>query len=240
MGKYRDYICETCGKVFQSNKGCRTRTPRFCSSQCAGKANAKIKTCAWCGKQYYNWTHEKYCCKECASAALRGVPLSEEHRRKLSEARKASPKCHGENLYNWKGGKDTLLERMRIHNNNRRTKLKVHLDTKYLSVLLKAQNNRCFYCGEDMGDTPSIEHLSPVSRGGDNYRWNIVYACKSCNSKKHDLTLEEYAIKTGNLFWLDRYDSIIVRVYSPYMERIKIGKYEEGKNNSQNLHPGAQ
>ena len=224
MGAYKDYICETCGKVFQSNKGCRTRKPRFCSSKCAGIANAKIKTCAYCGTQFYNWTRENYCCKECASAALRGVPLSEEHRHKLSEARKASPKCHGENLYNWKGGKATYNERMKAHNQRRRSLQKIRLDSRYLSILLYSQANKCFYCGQDMGATPSLEHLTPVSRGGDNQSWNLVYACKSCNSKKHNSTLEEYIIKTGALHLADRYDSIIARVYGPYMERIKIGQ----------------
>lgn len=63
-----------------------------------------MKTCAYCGKEFYDWTKEKYCSKECARASLRGVPLSADHRRKLSEGRKASHKCRGENLYNWKGG----------------------------------------------------------------------------------------------------------------------------------------
>ena len=51
MGKYREYICEICGCVFLSNKGCKTRVPRYCSRQCAGKAIAKVKTCAYCGKE---------------------------------------------------------------------------------------------------------------------------------------------------------------------------------------------
>lgn len=223
MGVYRNYICETCGKVFQSNKGCRSRFPRFCSRQCAGVANAKMKVCAFCGTQFYNWTREKYCSKACASAALRGVPLSEEHRKKLSEARKASPKCHGENLYNWKGGEATYRERMKAHNQRRRSLQKIRLDARYLSLLKRVQKNLCFYCGCDMGETPSLEHLTPISKGGDNQPWNLVYACKSCNSKKHNSTLEEYAIKTGDLSMLDRYDILIARVYSPYMQRTKIG-----------------
>lgn len=122
MGKYKDYVCEVCGRVFQSNKGCRTRTPRYCSRECAGKAHAKMKTCA--------------------------------------------------------------------------------------------------YCGKDMGDSPSLEHLTPVSRGGDNQRYNLVYACKSCNSKKHDKTLEEYAIHIGAFHLIDKYDTMIARIYHPYMDFI--------------------
>ena len=220
MGKYREYVCEVCGRVFQSNKGCRTRTPRYCSRECTGKAHAKMKTCAYCGKEFYDWTKEKYCSKECASASLRGVPLSADHRRKLSEGRKASHKCRGENLYNWKGGAATYAARMKVHNQRRRSRLKMQLDNLYLNLLLKAQENRCFYCGEDMGNTPSLEHLTPVSRGGDNQRYNLVYACKSCNSKKHDKTLEEYAIHIGAFHLIDKYDTMIARIYHPYMDFI--------------------
>lgn len=221
MAKYREYVCEVCGKTFQSNKGCRTRTPRYCSRQCAGKANAKIKVCAFCGREFYDWTKEKYCSKECASNALRGVPLSAEHCRKLSEARKASAKCRGDKLYNWKGGAATYAARMKAHNQRRRSRLKLQLDNLYLKLLLKAQGNRCFYCGEDMGDTPSLEHLTPVSRGGDNQRYNLVYACKSCNSKKHDKTLEEYAIHIGAFHLIDKYDLMLANVYGPYMDYLK-------------------
>ena len=221
MGKYRDYVCEVCGKTFQSNKGCRTRTPRYCSKECCGKAHAKMKVCAFCGKEFYNWTRDKYCSKKCANDALRGIPLSAEHRKKLSDARKASPKCHGSNLYNWKGGEATYAERMKTHNQRRRSMLKIHLDNVYLKLLIKAQQNKCFYCGCDMGDSPSLEHLTPVSRGGDNQRYNLVYACKNCNSKKHDKTLEEYAIHTGSFHWIDKYDLMLAKVYGPYINFIR-------------------
>ena len=231
MGKYREYVCESCGTTLLSDKGCKTRTPRFCSRQCAGKAIAKIKICAFCGKEFYDWTKEKYCSKACANEAQKGVPLSAEHRKKLSEARKNSPKCHGSNLYNWKGGKETYHARMKVHAQRRRSNQKLPIDARYMRMVRKAQGNRCFYCGGDMGDSPSLEHLTPVSRGGDNQRWNLVYACKSCNSRKHDKTLEEYAVKIGSFFLIDKYDVLIARIYTPYMELIKNEKkYEKRKN----------
>ena len=221
MPKYRQYICEACGQPFESCKADKNRTPRFCSIKCASVRLRKMKVCAYCGKEYYNWTREKYCCKECASAALRNVPLSDEHRRKLSEGRRNSPKCHGANLYNWKGGKDTLTERMKLHTMKRRTSQHIKPDKTYLELLLKYQRNRCFYCGQDMGAHPAIEHLTPVSRGGDNQRWNLVYSCRSCNSKKHDKTLEEFAVQTGDVMGCsNRYDGILARVYAPYMQTL--------------------
>lgn len=218
MATYREYICETCGATFLSNKGCRTRQPRYCSATCCGKAHAKMKVCAYCGTEFYNWTRDKYCSKACASAALRGVPLSAEHRRKLSEARKASPKCHGENLYNWKGGEATRLERVRQYCHKRRTSQHIPVDSTYLRLMRRVTKNRCFYCGEDMGNFPTIEHLTPVSRGGDNQRWNLVLACKSCNSKKGAKTFEEYMEQVG-FDLADKYDAVIARFYAPYMER---------------------
>lgn len=221
MGKDREYICQSCGQPFISNKGCKTRIPKYCSRKCAGVGNAKIKVCAWCGKEYYNWTRKKYCSRECAIEALRGVPLPKEQCQKISEARKASIKCRGENLYNWKGGRATYAQRMNLHSKRRRSALKMPLDADYLRLLNRLQRNKCFYCGCDMGTHPSLEHLTPVSKGGDNHRWNLVYACQSCNSKKHNKTLEEYAIKIGSLFLVDKYDLIIARLYVPYMQMLK-------------------
>ena len=82
------------------------------------------------------------------------------------------------------------------------------MPVKFLERVLKAQNNSCFYCNSSLMEYKAIEHLTPVSKGGDNDIYNLVYSCKSCNSNKRQLTLEEYAIKTGNLYWLDKFDYI--------------------------------
>ena len=42
------------------------------------------------------------------------------------------------------------------------------------------------------------------------YNINIVFSCRSCNSKKRDLSLEEYAIKTRKFKLLDKYDLIMI------------------------------
>lgn len=220
MGKYREFICEACGQPFQSNKADKNRHPRFCSIKCASVRNRKMKVCAHCGREFYDWTKDKYCSRECAAAALRGVPLSMEHRRKLSEGRKASPKCHGPALYNWKGGESTYRERIKIYQKKRRDATRTPIDAKYLRLLRIFQHNKCFYCDADLGDAATLEHLTPVSKGGINARENLVYACQSCNSKKHNSTLEEYAVKTGRFYLIDRYDLVLARLYQPYKEAI--------------------
>lgn len=59
----------------------------------------------------------------------------------------------------------------------------------------------CFYCGHEVqrgkrGQNPqwvaTVDHLQPVSRGGENSYENAVIACYSCNKLKGALTLEEF------------------------------------------------
>jgi 5-methylcytosine-specific restriction endonuclease McrA len=48
----------------------------------------------------------------------------------------------------------------------------------------------CFYCGVDGADT--IDHLTPISRGGSNEISNLVPACMTCNTSKRNKTYGEY------------------------------------------------
>ena len=50
--------------------------------------------------------------------------------------------------------------------------------------------HHCVYCWQKTKLT--IDHIIPLSRGGSDEIDNIVPACHSCNSKKHDKTAEEY------------------------------------------------
>jgi 5-methylcytosine-specific restriction endonuclease McrA len=55
----------------------------------------------------------------------------------------------------------------------------------------------CPYCGGPLGADAHADHIHPVSRGGLSTRENMVYACQSCNNKKHDLTIKQFATKYG-------------------------------------------
>ena len=51
-------------------------------------------------------------------------------------------------------------------------------------------NHKCAYCGKE--DKLAQEHFLPLSKGGEYTHNNIIPACKSCNSSKHDKLFHEW------------------------------------------------
>ena len=53
---------------------------------------------------------------------------------------------------------------------------------------LQIQKKRCHYCDRRFteGLPPTIDHVIPIARGGDDAPENCVLACKPCNSSKKD------------------------------------------------------
>jgi 5-methylcytosine-specific restriction endonuclease McrA len=45
---------------------------------------------------------------------------------------------------------------------------------------------KCHYCGKQLTRfTATLDHLKPVSEGGDNSFDNLLTACLNCNSRKN-------------------------------------------------------
>lgn len=64
-----------------------------------------------------------------------------------------------------------------------------HTRDEWLAKVERA-GGRCVYCGNKGRMTR--DHNVPLSRGGSNLISNIEPACRRCNSRKHDLTGEEF------------------------------------------------
>lgn len=66
--------------------------------------------------------------------------------------------------------------------------------------LWEEQQGLCWYCGCGIHADPSIEpyaqleHQHPRSRGGRSSKENIVLACRPCNIRKKDKTVDEFRV----------------------------------------------
>lgn len=217
----KPFLCGACGITFYTRKSDKNRQPKYCSSRCYGQTLKLHIQCKICGVEIQNphgvsIRKRLYCSRQCKGVEQRGRQLSDDHKQALSSGRKASAKCKGPNLYNWKGGKATEAERMRESRHNRRALVHIKIDRKFCEALRQAQKDRCFYCEDELKAFAAIEHLTPISKGGDNQKFNLVWACKSCNSTKRSKTLESFAINTGNISWSDKWDEVFTDALQIY------------------------
>lgn len=69
---------------------------------------------------------------------------------------------------------------------------KINLGTKAFRNLAYPLLPRCWYCGVALEkDKATVDHIHPLSRGGDNTFENLALACAKCNNEKDDCTLDE-------------------------------------------------
>jgi 5-methylcytosine-specific restriction endonuclease McrA len=78
-------------------------------------------------------------------------------------------------------------------------KINRYINIPYKGVVMSRHNifrrdgGRCQYCGTTKDLT--IDHIIPRSKGGKSTWTNLVTACKKCNTKKGDHSLEKTGMK---------------------------------------------
>ena len=68
-----------------------------------------------------------------------------------------------------------------------------------LAEIRLAQNDQCAYCHKNLNGKGSLDHVVALSRGGSNWRSNLQWLCRSCNSRKHTKDAIEFAQQLGML-----------------------------------------
>jgi len=77
-----------------------------------------------------------------------------------------------------------------------------YVNLPYRGVILtrhnvfKRDNQECQYCGDTKDLT--LDHVIPKSKGGKSSWNNLVTACKKCNTKKGDHSLEKSGMQLKN------------------------------------------
>jgi 5-methylcytosine-specific restriction enzyme A len=54
----------------------------------------------------------------------------------------------------------------------------------------------CYYCGERFHPRDlTMDHKTPIARGGTSSKANLVVSCKPCNSAKQSKTVLEFSLQ---------------------------------------------
>ena len=183
----RVYICKECGEEFYSRCGYKGHSPKFCSIKCRceyAKSHNK--------KKVY-----RIVCEECGKVFE--VDTNKQHQRFCSK------ECAYKNRTFYDKGERV---RSRIAAKERRKRLTIPIDNKFTTALLIAQRGKCAFCGTSLKNNRTIEHLHPVSKGGNDQKHNIVWICKHCNCQKGALTYSDYVDKYGKWWLVDVLDEV--------------------------------
>lgn len=148
----------------------------------------------------------------------KGVKLSEETKKRISESKKGTvswnagkvcPQLAGNNHAAWKGGvskevgyKSKMLKKWNVENKDRRNYLthKRILLKKMIGgshtleewqELKKYWDFTCLMClRKEPEISLSEDHIKPISKGGTDNIWNLQPLCRVCNSIKNNKILD--------------------------------------------------
>ncbi|MEE0726701.1 MAG: HNH endonuclease signature motif containing protein, partial [Clostridium saudiense] len=68
-------------------------------------------------------------------------------------------------------------------------------------IIYKQSGGRCAICGKQIDfNEMELDHINPVSLGGNSNQSNLQCCCVSCNRMKGNLPPEEFNTKTISIF----------------------------------------
>jgi endogenous inhibitor of DNA gyrase (YacG/DUF329 family) len=153
---------------------------KFCSRECQHfnsmlfklPKNVMARKCQECN--FDSYFRQRYCSSKCRSKAHRRTETYKLNKRAGSRRRRAR-------------------------------KRNVHNETVYLEVIAKRDKYKCHICRKrvnmDLDNTnkysPTMDHLIPISLGGDHTYTNIRLAHRTCNSSKGNRAVNEQLLLFG-------------------------------------------
>lgn len=176
----------------------------------------KPKACAWCGTEFTPTApRSTYCTPECSKAKNRErmrkhratnkdstreyYAANREHIRERERAyRNANKEAVNERIRRWRANNPEKVGAATAR--RAKAELEGNATPKLIEAKWEAGDKTCILCGEPTDPTlkaphnasRTIEHLTPIARGGRHDLDNIDFAHYGCNARKQDRTLEEY------------------------------------------------
>lgn len=132
-------------------------------------------------------------CKECHSkrGKARYQKIQDEFKATLKQKRIENPE-HRRNIERKSRAKNKQKQRPA---KNARQSIRNRILNGGGFLILEKELNKiyrspCFACGSKTNQ--SLDHLIPLSRGGNHSVGNIITLCRNCNSQKYNKTLTEW------------------------------------------------
>lgn len=154
------------------------------------------RICSWCGVRFIGTAQQKYC-----SGACRRAPWDAAHRAERLGYWRArywhDHAAQAERARNWYwANRDAALANSRdwaAANRDRKNFAQRLRRARQAAAsgevsfedwcgLLDRHGRRCAYCGAE--GEPTVDHRTPLARGGSNRIDNLLPACRSCNLRK--------------------------------------------------------
>ncbi len=66
------------------------------------------------------------------------------------------------------------------------------METSDLRLFIEDSDKVCFYCDKDCDKDFHVDHIIPLSKGGEHERYNLCISCPTCNLRKNSLDPEEF------------------------------------------------
>lgn len=87
----------------------------------------------------------------------------------------------------------------RLWQSGRRAKIREgeNVQPADIQAIYDAQKGRCWWCRVTVGDEYHVDHIHPLSQGGEHAKHNLCISCPKCNLEKSAKTPLEFA---GRLF----------------------------------------
>jgi hypothetical protein len=162
--------CQDCGQTFIDIPG-RPRCP---------ECRATERTCPGCGRTF---TSLRLRCQECRRSQRTCAKCGREH----FSASTLCTAC-------WRKSLPPAVQAAfirRANNTRRARKLAAQVSGPVSREVYQAiaRSGPCVYCGERAG---TVDHVRPLTRGGDEHPSNLVPCCASCNFSKRSRLLTEW------------------------------------------------
>ena len=205
------YVCKHCGKTFHRRKQ-ETDQCLFCSRQCASAYKAEHRPmvqgtfyfgfelkCQHCGNTFFSYSkNARFCSKECKK------DWDKEHAKPMTLYLKECQHCgkkfwtkYKNQLYCSLKCQDRTIDKKReIRRRSWAIKNGGTYDNSIsLQKLVKRDHGLCAICGKpvDMKADPnsneygSIDHITPLAKGGTHTWNNVQLTHRICNSIKSDI-----------------------------------------------------